>query len=118
MGPALLAIGLSMLLRTESWAKSLKAWRKDRLGMVGMTLMELVLALVILVKHNIWEAEPWVLITLIGWAMLLESLIILLSPEKTAQAYLRLIGQEKSVRIFGLTQSVLGLCLAHLAYSG
>lgn len=76
----------------------------------------LILALIMIVSHNIWECSWRVIITITGWMVLLKALNLILFPEYVDQATTLML-EDKSFA-YGLagTDFVLGLVLVYLGF--
>jgi len=87
MGYLIGIVGLSVLLKTQNWVDVLKAvcsWKKQTL--VTFTLlcsfMYIPFGVGIVLIHNEWSWSSSVIITILGWIILLKMLIFLFFPEK------------------------------------
>lgn len=78
---ALIFLGLSQLYATHLW-QSYYAW----LGSMGQTgvrfngVISLMIGGLIVAFHNVWSGPP-VLLTIIGWVLLLESVLCFVAPK-------------------------------------
>ena len=82
-------IGLSHLVQPVAWAKYFILLRgKEEAGAFVDGLLHLPLAAFIIVFHNVWSGIPAVL-TLLGWAFLIKSLIRLCAPKLALRAMAR-----------------------------
>ena len=81
IGLYLFLVSLAMLVHQQRFKKTMS----DLLGnMMMITLsgaLMLVLGLLIVVDHNIWMSDWPVLITIIGWILLLQGLMRLFVPD-------------------------------------
>lgn len=76
----------------------------------------LILALLMIVSHNIWECSWRVIITIAGWLVLFKALNLILFPEYVDQATTLML-YDKSIA-YGLagTDLVLGFVLVYLGF--
>lgn len=81
IGLYLFLVSLAMLVHQQRFKKSMS----DLLGSVAMInltgLVMLVVGLLIVVDHNIWIPDWPVIITIIGWILLLQGLMRLFVPD-------------------------------------
>ncbi|MFC1599659.1 hypothetical protein ACFL3T_01360 [Patescibacteria group bacterium] len=78
----LVVIGLALLLRSKHYAKAYKAWMKDA-GLALFTgMVVLVAGVAVVLVHNVWIASWEVLITIVGWGMVLKGVLFLLLPKE------------------------------------
>jgi hypothetical protein len=91
----LLVIGLSHIFQPRTWAEFFIRFReKGAVGSLEIGLFHLPLALLIVSFHNIWQGIPMV-VTIVGWAQLLKSLLYLTYP-KQGLRMLALVVVERS----------------------
>ena len=76
-----LLIGISHILQPRAWIEFFIRFRdKGPVGSLQLGLFHLPLALLIVSFHNVWHGLPLV-VTIIGWAQLLKSLLYLTYPK-------------------------------------
>lgn len=87
MGYLIGLVGISVLLRTQSWINVLNAvcsWKKQTL--VTFTLLcsflYLPMGMAIVLVHNEWIWSSSVIVTILGWIILMKMLVFLFFPEK------------------------------------
>ncbi len=79
-GIVLLAFGLSYVLNAEYWAGPFKKLMAEPHQMFTILFLSLVLGMIMVRGHNLWVLDWRVLVTIIGWATLLESILLLVRP--------------------------------------
>lgn len=76
-----LVIGVSHILQPRAWVEFFIRFRdKGAVGSLQLGVFHLPLALLIVSFHNVWQGLPLV-VTIIGWAQLLKSLLYLTYPK-------------------------------------
>lgn len=111
----LLLLGVSYMAQARHWAELAKDALRYPHQYFPMVMMILVLGLTVVTLHNVWVADWPVVITVVGWIMVLKSMIYLLVPRVMtvfvawAEASLALW-----IRIAGLILAVLGGFLVYL----
>ncbi|MFH1546802.1 MAG: hypothetical protein ABIE14_05500, partial [Patescibacteria group bacterium] len=80
MGPVLVAVGIGFLLHPKFYAKMIKDFEEHE-GLTFFTgMFTMILGLIVVVNHNIWEVSVAGLITLFGWSSLVKGTIFLIAP--------------------------------------
>jgi hypothetical protein len=85
MGLWLFLVSLAMLVHHVRFRKTVA----ETLGMPGMMtytgLIALLLGLLVVVSHNIWVSAWPVLITLVGWILMIQGILRIYWPESFAK---------------------------------
>ena len=116
VGPILTILALGMLFNLDYYAKTFSGfWKKPQLEFIsGVTVLTLGLLLVL--NHNVWVQSWEVIITILGWAMLIKAAAIIVIPNQInmlAKCF------EKNLKNYLLIDSVILLGLgAYLVYQG
>jgi hypothetical protein len=71
IGLTLLILGIALVTRTQSFQNTVKDVAKSNALMTLISILPLVVGLAIVISHNIWIKHWTVLITIIGWLILL-----------------------------------------------
>lgn len=88
-------IGVSHILQPRVWAQFFIDMRsKGEVGSIVNALLHFPLGVLIVSFHNVWQGWPIVL-TLIGWALVLKSFIYFVFPKHGAKMLAR-ISTERS----------------------
>lgn len=77
--------------------------------------ISLIVGLLIIVSHNIWEADWKVLITLIGWLAVIKAITRLVFPKHALKMIKRFLKNTRSCQISAVVMLILG---AYLSYVG
>jgi len=75
------------------------------------------LILAIVLTHNVWVANWRVLITLIGWLMLIRGAVRILAPETIMDYAKNLLRNKQIMPIAGGVTGVLGLVFCYFGYA-
>lgn len=115
-GPILLLIGLSVLLHAKAWKGLFDKWQKDHFSLFPVMLLTTLLGLMIIGTYNVWEFNVWILVTLLGWIMLVKGVVYFLLPGSVLKGSLGL-GKNLGLLYFGgLFWTVVGAALGYYAY--
>jgi hypothetical protein len=116
VGLLLLSIGASILFQRKVFMKVLNDITENRttLFMVGVVL--LFSGLLVVLSHNIWNAGflPLV-VTVIGWALILRGLVSMFVPGHGVARMVRWLKVEEFSWAYGILVLVIG---AYLTYAG
>ena len=75
IGLALMIFGIAILVRMESFQNSLKDISKSDALMTMISVLPLIAGLAIVLAHNLWEANWTILVTIMGWIILLAAIV-------------------------------------------
>ncbi len=109
-------LGWSLLLQKRFWIQLVRNFDRQSLSLPFSALTGLIIGLTVVTVHNIWTADPSVLVTLIGWIAVLKSTLFLLAPD----AMLGWIPGERAVANYctfgGGAAILLSSCILYGAY--
>ena len=80
-GLTYLIVGLGILLNKDRYRDMLNEFLKQKALLYLSGVLALIVGLVIVLYHNVWEASWVVIITIIGWAALIKGIVLLLAPQ-------------------------------------
>jgi hypothetical protein len=116
IGPIFLISGASFLLNR----RGLKAMATEVMGSMVLVylfgLIDFVAGLAIVLTHNVWAANWRILITLLGWLLLLRGVVRVLIPERIMSYGAKLLGNNCVYLVSGIVLGVLGLVLCYFGY--
>jgi hypothetical protein len=81
IGPTLTLVGLAILLRREYYRDMVERFFDDPQDYFFSGVGFLVIGLAIVASHNVWTADWRVIITVIGWASLIQGAVRILMPQ-------------------------------------
>lgn len=97
----------------ENLAIEEKAARNPTLLFLS-SFVAIFLGVLVVVSHQVWTADWRVVITILGWAMLLKGVLRLFFP----QLVLRLIEKKRRSRRFWIAEVVFAALCLYLLYQG
>jgi len=116
LGPLLLVPGIGLLLNP-------RGFRTVLLEVVGSLtliylfgLIDLAAGLAIVLTHNVWVANWRVLITLIGWLLLIRGAIRILAADRLKPFAAKLFRNKLLIPVSGGVMVILGLILCYFGY--
>ena len=117
LGPLLLVVGIGILVNP-------RAFRTMALEVVGSIsliylfgFIDLAAGLAILLTHNVWIANWRVIITLLGWVLLIRGAARVLIPDQLMSYAVHVVRNRMLYPIAGAALVVLGLVLCYCGYS-
>lgn len=102
-------IALSLIFRPDLWFKMVNRITLENGGQRTYFFFSLLVGIVVILSHNIWDFTSAILVTVFGWALLLKSTIAFIYPELFKKV---LPSNEKMgifIRIWGLVLA--SLCI-------
>ena len=116
MGPVYLVLGLSALLYTKAWGHLFGKWAEDHLSLFTLMVVEGILGVYLINAYNVWEWNVWLLVTLTGWGLALESVFYFIIPGNPIKAVLDWAKQMWVVYVFGVVSVAVGAVLTYYSY--
>ena len=107
-----------LLVERQSAVSTIPALLGNRPAMVIFAIIALAGGLAIILAHNIWSggALP-ILVTLIGWVMLVRGVLFLFLPPEATLGILAAMQFEKLFYVYLAIPFVLGIYLTYLAFT-
>jgi len=115
IGPVLAVVGLSFILRRTEMIALMKQLVKNNVILWIYGMIELTAGIAIILAHNEWSSTPAIIISLIGWGMILEGSFGVLSNKTHIK---RMMGELK-MGLFspsGVIMLLAGACLVWNGY--
>ncbi len=117
LGPLLLAVGAGILINPKPFHTMAGEVVRSVTLVYLFGLADLAAGLAIVLTHNVWAANWRVLITLIGWLMLIRGAVRVLAPETIMGFAAKVIRNKQIVPVAGVVTGVLGLVLCYFGYA-
>jgi 1,4-dihydroxy-2-naphthoate octaprenyltransferase len=107
-----------LLVERQSTLSTIPALLGDRPAMVIFAIIALAAGLAIVLAHNIWSggALP-ILVTLIGWVMLIRGVFFLFLPPEATLHILAAMQFERLFYIYVAIPFVLGIYLTYVSFT-
>jgi hypothetical protein len=113
-GPFLVVIGLWMLLFTENLTKVWTSLKATPCSFYQMSILNLLFGLFIVSHFNAWIWDKLLLVTLLGWFLVLRGLLALFVPQLFIKLTMKTPARAKRM---GLIPLVWGLILCWVAFA-
>jgi hypothetical protein len=116
LGPLLLLTGASIVLNPKSFRSIAGEVVRSVTLVYLFGFMDLAAGLAIVLTHNVWVASWRVLITLIGWLLLIRGAVRIAAPEIVMGYAAKVIRNKQVIPSAGAVVGVLGLVLCYFGY--
>lgn len=104
-----------MLIKNKAYHKLFKKMYKDGAFLFITAIVEFTAGLAIILHHNLWTNLPEIIISLLGWMMMLEAVLVAVN-KKVYIKKMYSIMKETSVIITGLVSLLLGAYLGWVGF--
>lgn len=111
IGISLIFCAITLLAKRTEWMKIIGSIKDNPTVLYFAILIEFVLGLMIVLIHPIWAWDWPVLITIFGWAMILEATICTLLPHKSIIKLLKFYIKPVFYNITWISFLIIGLFL-------
>jgi hypothetical protein len=116
LGPLLLLTGAGIVLNPKSFRTIAGEVVRSVTLVYLFGFMDLAAGLAIVLTHNVWAASWRVLITLIGWLLLIRGAVRIVAPETVMGYAAKVIRNQQVIPSAGAVVGVLGLVLCYFGY--
>ena len=116
IGPVMIVIGLAVLLNQDGFRKLSQEFLASRALLFLSGLVLLPAGIAILIVHNIWRLDWRVLITIIGWLIVVSSAVRLLAPRFVAERGNTMLKHPQMPLIAGIIWAAIGFVLFFFGY--
>ncbi|MBP6860180.1 MAG: hypothetical protein KBC38_01295 [Candidatus Pacebacteria bacterium] len=116
-GPAILAIGLGMMLNKAYYVKIYRGIQNEMLAVLILGLGGIAAALAQIQAHNVWGTLPEILVSFLGWGLLVKGIAMAVFP-KFADKGGDFAANTKIVPSVAIILILLGVYLSWFAYLG
>ena len=116
LGPLLLLTGAGIVLNPKSFRTIAGEVVRSVTLVYLFGFMDLAAGLAIVLTHNVWVASWRVLITLIGWLLLIRGAVRIVAPEIVMGYAAKVIRNKQVIPAAGAVVGVVGLVLCYFGY--
>ena len=112
-GPLMAIVGFWMMMYTDNMMKVMTSLKNTPAAFYLMGTLNMLFGLAILNIFNVWSWDKYLLVTLLGWVLLVRGVGSLFAPHLVMKASM---GDQKNAKVFGIIPLVWGLALCWVGY--
>lgn len=113
-GMYLIITALAVMVNKDRYKSGLSELKRDKMETHLMGVIPLILGLLVVSFHNVWVGWP-ILITLVGWMMLIKGALILIAPDLMLK-FTKDMGFLEAINLYGFSGIVIGAFLLYIGY--
>jgi hypothetical protein len=114
-GPAFIAIGIGFFVSRDHYRHVYQDLKKETLAVFMTAITVLAAGIVVVRMGNTWDTLPDVVVSLIGWAMIIKGLVLAIAPDFAERSALR-VSRGNMYNLIGVVLLVVGIYLTAVAY--
>ncbi|MDD5213850.1 MAG: hypothetical protein PHG82_05480 [Candidatus Gracilibacteria bacterium] len=113
LGPLVLVIGISLVFNTQLYLKMIKDFIKEPVALFVSAMRGFVIGLVMIQNNNIWSMTWEMIITILGWAILIKSTLLLLIPNFFYNFAQKCKFPKEMLKIVGIIYALFGIIIIY-----
>jgi hypothetical protein len=117
LGPLLLVVGAGILINPKPFHTVAGEVVRSMTLVLLFGVFDFAAGLAIVLTHNVWAPNWRVLITLLGWLMLIRGTVRILAPELIMGYAKTLLRNKQVMPVAGIVTAVLGLVLCYFGFA-
>jgi len=84
-GPVILAVGIGVFVSRSYYIKIYRELEKDALAVLLFGMVAMTAGIAHILFHNIWGTFPQILVSLLGWGILIKGAFFIIAPKCSRQ---------------------------------
>lgn len=116
LGAYLVITSISLFLNKKKFKNLMDNLKHNPSAMFISGSISLLIGLLIVIAHNVWEADWRVAITLLGWIILMKGIVKTVFPQADQRLLTRCMKQNYTYHICSLFSLILGLYLCYFGF--
>ncbi len=101
IGPICLLLGISFAIQHKFYMDWFKNIKKNGAFLFLIALVETTVGLAVVISHNLWTSAPEIIISFLGYGMILEGTLVLLGGKTWIKLAVRLLSHTALLFGFG-----------------
>ena len=115
-GPVLVILGLSLLVRGQSFVGVFQDILYSPTLIFVLCVLGLLGGIAVILAHNVWAKDWRLVITILGWASVIESAVWLIVPHTMLQRIVMPLLTPSFLLVYGIVVLLLGGVLSYFGY--
>ena len=115
-GPVLVILGLSLLVRGQSFVGVFQDILYSPTLIFVLCVLGLLGGIAVILAHNVWAKDWRLIITILGWASVIESAVWLIVPHTMLQRIVMPLLTPSFLLVYGIVVLLLGGVLSSFGY--
>jgi len=116
LGPLLLIVGAGILFNPHAFRTMANEVVKSVTLVYLFGFLDFAAGLAIVLTHNVWIASWRVLITILGWLLLIRGTVRILIPETIMGYAVKILRNKQFIPVAGVITGILGLVFCYFGY--
>jgi len=116
LGPLLLIVGAGILFNPHAFRTMANEVVKSVTLVYLFGFLDFAAGLAIVLTHNVWIASWRVLITILGWLLLIRGTVRILIPETIMGYAAKILRNKQFIPVAGVITGILGLAFCYFGY--
>ncbi|MCL4712654.1 MAG: hypothetical protein KJZ73_15530 [Pseudorhodoplanes sp.] len=117
-GPIMIVVGLGMLFNAVAFRGLADEFLRSPALIYLSGLLTLAAGLAIVIAHNLWSGGWRILVTILGWLMVIGGALRILLPRQVELIGGAMFAEPATLTICGIIVTVIGIILAWQGYGG
>jgi hypothetical protein len=117
IGPLLVLTGVSLLANRKSFEALLQEALRGTFFVYFLGLIDFAVGLAIVLTHNVWTADWRVIITILGWFLIVRGVIRTLLTDHAKAMGTKLLHNKNATTVALAVTLVLGAVLSYFGYA-
>lgn len=116
-GPVLLAVGLGIYVSRKYYVRVYQELEKEALVVICFGMMAIGIGIAQIHFHNVWGTFSQIVVSLLGWAMLVKGLAMTILPDLVKQSGEWAV-KHNLLSVSGALTVILGIYLSWVGFFG
>lgn len=112
LGIYMIIVGLIFMIRRKAMMPAMKELIKNRALLYIICILELAAGIAVVLSHNIWTWGYELIITVVGWLLIIEGVVYLILPHRKVEKILSKFNTPVWYGAGGVAAVILGAYLA------
>ncbi len=117
LGPVLLVLGIPMIITPTSLQETTRRFLADSPLVLISGVLAMTAGLSIVNTHNVWVLDWTLIVTLLGWALVLGGAVRIVAPRVVDKVGSEMMDRPTMTRIAGAFWAILGAFLTFKGYA-